>query len=68
MTLPSAKAAGRLVLASIILGSSLNLADEQAAAISTEKIDVQIESRKVVGDRVIRLTEEQEVRIVWTTR
>ena len=67
MTLPSAKSAGRLVVASIFLGSSLNLAGEQEEPIGPVKVDVQIEDREVGGDRVIRLTEEQEVRIVWTT-
>ena len=57
------------MLASIIVGSSLSLADEQPAkeSIDPAKIDVQIEHRKVVGDQVIRLIEGQEVRIVWAT-
>lgn len=67
MPLPLTKAAGKLLLALVILGSSLSLADEKDASADVVKIDVQIEHRKVVGDPVIRLTEEQEVRIVWTT-
>lgn len=55
------------MLALIVLGSSLSLADEQDASADAVRIDVQIEHRKVVGDPVIRLTEEQEIRIVWTT-
>lgn len=67
MTRPLTKGAGKLLLALVILGSSLSLADEQVASADAVRIDVQIEHRKVVGDPVIRLTEEQEVRIVWTT-
>ncbi len=67
MPLALTKAAGKLLLALVILGSSLSLADEKDASADVVKIDVQIEHRKVVGDPVIRLTEEQEVRIVWTT-
>lgn len=67
MTRPLTKGAGKLLLALVILGSSLSLADEQDASADAVRIDVQIEHRKVVGDPVIRLTEEQEVRIVWTT-
>ncbi len=67
MTRPLTKGAGKLLLALVILGSSLSLADEQVGSADAVRFDVQIEHRKVVGDPVIRLTEEQEVRIVWTT-
>ncbi len=69
MTFLFAESAKRLMLASIIVGSSLSLADEQPAkeSIDPAKIDVQIERRKVVGDQVIRLIEGQDVRIVWAT-
>ncbi len=69
MIFPVTETAKRLLLASIIIGLSLSLADEQSAMESLDpaKIDVQIEHRKVVGDQVIRLIEGQEVRIVWAT-
>lgn len=67
MTRPFTKTAGKSILALIVLGSSLSLADEQDASADAVRIDVQIEHRKVVGDPVIRLTEEQKVSIVWTT-
>lgn len=67
MTRPFTKTAGKSILALIVLGSSLSLADEQDASAVAVRIDVQIEHRKVVGDPVIRLTEEQKVSIVWTT-
>ena len=67
MTLPLTEAAGKLLLALVVLGSSLSHADDQVSSADAVRIDVQIEHRKVVGGPVIRLTEDQEVTIVWTT-
>ena len=67
MTLPLTETAGKLLLALVVLGSSLSHADEQVSSADAVNIDVQIEHRKVVGEQVIRLIQEQQVRIVWTT-
>ena len=69
MTSPFVETTKGFILVTIILGSNLSLADDEAAHDSTEpvQIDVQIEHRKVVGDQVIRLTHERDVRIIWTT-
>ena len=70
MTLPFAKPAGKFIFASIILGFGLSLAEPQEAEIAAHpdvRVEVRIENRKVVGEQVIRLIEEQQVRIVWTT-
>ena len=69
MTSPFVETTKGFILVTIILGSNLGLADDEAAHDSSDpvQIEVQIEHRKVVGDQVIRLTQEQDVRIIWTT-
>ena len=58
-----------LAYAAIMFGSSLSLAAaqqaEDAPAAQTQ-IQVRIENDEVVGDHVIRLTEGQLVKMIWT--
>ena len=54
--------------ATIILGLSLAVPGQaESVAGAEDRIEVRIESRKVVGDSVIRFTQGQLVEIVWIT-
>ena len=70
MTASFTDTAAILAYTAILFGSSLSLAappqTEDATAAPT-RIEVRIENREVVGDRVIRLTEDQHVDMIWTT-
>ena len=59
-----------LTVVAVILGSGpsrANPQEEKAEADPDVHIEIQILSRKVVGDQVIRVTQGQIVEMVWTT-
>ena len=59
-----------LVIAGLFFGSSLNLAAAEqgvSGGHETQRIEIRIENRQVVGDKVIRLTHEQTVELRWIT-
>ena len=70
MAFPLIQTVRTLVFSTAIFGLSLNLAAQQQtddATNETVRIEIRIENRKLVGDRVIRLTQGQRVEIVWIT-
>ena len=70
MTASFTDTAATLAFAVIAIGSSLSLAapqQTQDAAAAQTRIEIRIENHKVVGDKVIRLTEGQRVELIWTT-
>ena len=59
-----------LAITGLFFGLSLNLAaDEQGVSSGheAERIEIRIENRQVVGDKVIQLTHEQPVELRWIT-
>lgn len=59
-----------LAIAGLFFGSSLNLAAAEQGISSgheAQRIEIRIENRQVVGEKVIRLTHEQPVELRWIT-
>jgi ABC-type phosphate transport system auxiliary subunit len=59
-----------LAIAALIFGSSLNLATAGQAVSGeddTQKIEIRIENRQALGDKVIRITQDQRVELLWIT-
>jgi hypothetical protein len=70
MTHQFAAAARALSIALLVSGSVLTLAAaEQAASGSdaVERIEIRIENRQVLRDRVIRINHDQTVQLLWMT-
>lgn len=70
MASPLAQTLRILVFVTVLFGLSPSLAAQQQTdntANETVRVEIRIENRKVVGDKVIRLTQGQRVEIVWIT-
>ena len=70
MIAPFVKTVRIIAFVTVIFGSGLSPAAPQQPENATDAeagIEVRIENRKVVGDHIIRVTQDQLVEMTWTT-